>query len=533
MLVNQTPVNYALVVATKYGAGYVGLACFLYFLSALFIGGVRAISLPFSILVESYGAIEILWYLLWFLPFKARVQKPGRPMVMTTRPQRKALFEVSLDQVSDARLFIRKWLGNAHLDEIYRDDIKDWLLSYLWATDTDVGVDADELEEYIELIEQKANLTLLRGRAGAKPIRLHLDPVQVSHRSIFFYIVIGVVDIITVARLMMKGFNFYAQPRSSFFRVFPLRLMTLFAARRSASPHFSYFYRPHTSKTHRPMVFFHGVGLGLSPYVAWLDTIPKDIGILALEMLPVSMRICPEAVAPADFQKAMTEILSQQGIDDFVLVGDSYGTLLARPLLDDPALAAKVDSLVLCDPVALLAHLPDAVYNLTRRTPQTAPELQARALAALDPGVAHTLARRMHWPEHTLLRENLVGRRTTAVVAGRDCIINANAVAGYVYYSDAGYITSADAEELRKTPELWTGRAELELIYLHDRGHGQCMRAPAEMRRVTNVVEMYARLDLDTNEELGEKTEAGQEQDTAEVGTVASRSSQVSAANFV
>lgn len=344
--------------------------------------------------------------------------------------------------------------------------------------------------------------------------------------------IISVMDIITVIRLTMKGFNFYAQPRSSFFRVFPLRPMTLFAAKRSASPQFSYLYRPHKSKTHRPIVFLHGVSSGLSPYVAWFDTIPKDIGVLALEILPVSMRICPEAVSPADFQQAMAQILSQQGIDSFVLVGHSYGTLLARPLLDDPVLAAKVDALVLCDPAALLAHLPDAVYNLTRRTPVTAPQVQTRALAALDPGVARTLTRRTHWTEHTLFREDLAGRRATAVVAGRDSVLDAHAVAGYVYYGDAGYyITSAgDAEELRKTPELWTGRVdELELVYLHDRDHGQCMRVPAEMRRVTNVVEMYARLDLDdTDREFGEKTEV-----EVDASTIASRSSQVSVANLV
>lgn len=118
MLVNDTPVNYALMIAAKYGAGYVGLGCVLYFIIALFIGGVPAISFPFSILVEVYGLIEILWYIVWFLPYKARLQRPGQRMAASTRPQRKALIETSLDQVPDARLFIRKWFGNAHLDEI-------------------------------------------------------------------------------------------------------------------------------------------------------------------------------------------------------------------------------------------------------------------------------------------------------------------------------------------------------------------------------------------------------------------------------
>lgn len=118
MLVNDTPLNYALVIAAKYAAGYMGLGCVLYFTIALFIGGVPAISFPFSILVEVYGLIEILWYMLWFLPYKARLQKPGLQTATSTRPERKALIEMSLDQVADTRLFLRKWFGNAHLDEI-------------------------------------------------------------------------------------------------------------------------------------------------------------------------------------------------------------------------------------------------------------------------------------------------------------------------------------------------------------------------------------------------------------------------------
>lgn len=418
-----------------------------------------------------------------------------------------------------------------------RDDVKDWLLSFLWATDSDAGIDADEVDEYIELLEQKADLTLFPGRAGAKPIRLALDPVQVSHRSLLFYAAIALIDTTAVLRLRAKGFQFYAQPRASFFQLFPLRPMTLFPARRSASPHLSYLYRSHTSKTHRPVVFCHGVGTGLSPYIAWLDTIPRDVGVLALENLPASMRLCPGAatLAPVEFRSAMVQILAQQDITDFVLVGHSHGTLLMRPLLHDPVLTAMVHALVLCDPAALLAHLPDAAYNLTRRTPRTVPELQAREFAALDPGFARVLARSgPHWSEYGLSRGDLLGRRATVVVAGRDCVLDANAIAGHVYYGDVKFLTSADIEGLRRTPELWTGQAEgPELIYLHDRDHGHCLRVPAEMRRVANVVETYARLDPGADPRSEEKVGSEKERNDADRATVGSRSSQVSAANFV
>lgn len=496
MLVNHNPVTYAGVVAGQYVLGWVGLGCFIYFLLALFIGGVPAITHPFSIAVEAYGALEILWYLLWFLPFKAYLQRPGMRVTPTTRAQRKQLIEQLLDQVPDIKLFMRKWFNQAHLDEIYRDDVRDWLIWALWGQDNSEGIDEDELDEYISLAESKAEYTLDKGKGGAKPIRLNLDPVRMIHRSLLWYAMIGVMDHLGALMLIFNGFRFYRQPVSSFFKVFPFRLMTLLSFRKSASPLFSYMVRPHKSKKHRPIVFFHGIGIGLPTYAYWLSTIPKDIGVLAVEVLPVSGRISPEGVSARRFVKAMRAILEQQGYDDFVLIGHSYGTFLVRPLLDDPAINAKIDSIVVCDPVAIMLHLPDVAYNVTRRKPVTAPQVEIAWGAALDPCTAHTLCRRLHWPEHILFRENLVGKHTTVIVASRDCVLNADAVAGYVYYGDAGYITAADLEELRKTPELWTGRAELELIYLYDRDHGQSLLIPSEARKITHVATTYARNSL-------------------------------------
>ncbi|KAI1852722.1 hypothetical protein JX266_002263 [Neoarthrinium moseri] len=456
MLVNHNPFTYALVVAGKYLVGYVGLGCFLYFVVALFVGNIPAISHPFSITVEVYGAIEILWYFIWFLPFKAYLQRPGLSMIPTTRAQRKALIERLLNHVPDVRLFIRKWFNDAHLDEVYRDDVKDWLLWALWGVISDTDIDPDELEEYVCEAESRSGLTLPRGRAGARPMRLSLDPVKMIHRSLLWYALLGIVDNTATLLLIFNGFGFWRQPRISFLKVFPFRIMTLFSTKESVSPHFSYVYRPHKSNTHRPIVFCHGIGIGLSTYFYWLRTIPKEIGVLALEFLPVSGRICPESVSQEDYVKAMRQILSQQDINDFVF------------------------------------------------QPLTAPEVQIAWGAALDPRTAHTVCRRIHWPEHILWRENLAGKRTTAIVAGRDCVINAGAVAGYMYYGDTKPMTSADLIELRKTPRLWTGTAEFELIYLFDRDHGQSLLIPSDVKKITNTVETYARLDYRSDKDREE-----------------------------
>ncbi|ORY71378.1 uncharacterized protein BCR38DRAFT_330408 [Pseudomassariella vexata] len=484
--------------------GWTGLICFCYFLLALEVFGLPGISHPVSIAIESYGMLEILWYLFWFLPYKSYLQKPGIRLEPMTRAQRRAMIRSLLNTVPDILIFLRGWFAKAHLDEIYREDVMDWMLWALWGTESFEGVDMEEMDEYIQEAEIKAGSRLRPGRGGAKPIRVNIDPVKMVHRSLLFYGLIGFLDVNAAIFMFFQGFSFWRQPRSNFFKVFPPRLQTLASLNASAAPEFSYFYRRHKCKRYRPIVFCHGIGIGLATYIPWLMTIPKDIGVLAIELLPVSGRICPEAASSSVFKEGMRKILSQQGIDDFVFVGHSYGTLLARPLLEDPVIEPMMNSMVLCDPVAILLHLPDVAYNMTRREPKTAPELEISWGAALDPRIAHTICRRLNWQEHYLLREHLIGRRTTAIVGSRDCVIHPDAVASYVYYGDVNY-TSADVEEWKKTPEEWTGRGELELYYLYDRDHGQSLLIPNESVQITEVVEKYCRIDGGPDPKLGAK----------------------------
>ncbi|KAH7032655.1 uncharacterized protein B0I36DRAFT_319803 [Microdochium trichocladiopsis] len=236
--------------------------------------------------------------------------------------------------------------------------------------------------------------------------------------------------------------------------------------------------------------------MGLSPYLAWLSSMPRDIGMVIIEFMPVSGRICPQAVSQREFVSSMRSILSQHSLDDVVLIGHSYGTLMVRSLLDDPIVNSKIHSVVLIDPASIMMHLPELGYNIMRRRPRNAPELEMQWFAAADPRTAHTLTRRLHWQDCILWREQLVEKRTTVVIASRDCVTSPSATASYVYYGHVDYEES-DKKEWRKTPDTWTGRGELELFYLWDRDHGQSLLAPAEIKRITRIVETYCDTGLD------------------------------------
>lgn len=500
MLVDHNPWTYAAVVVVKYYVGRIGGLCLAYFFFVLFaFGGFTGpgIRHPVSIVIEVYGLIEILWYFA-FLRYRAKLQRPGMPLKPMTKGDRKALLAKSLATAPDIQFFTRKWFSLATMDQIYRDNVKDWLAWALWAKRSEdlTPEDLEEVEEHIDDTAHAGGIVLRPGRADGAPIRINIDPVDTHHQSLLWYGIIALLDHVAWIGLGLQGFRYYRLKRSTYFSVFPLRAMTLLSRFESTSDKFSYYYRPHGSRTHRPIVVLHGLGIGIAQYMIWLPTIPKDIGIVAIELMNVSNRIAPEGTNYETFANGVAKILLQQNMDDFVLVGHSYGTMLARPLLSHPEVGPRINSLILCDPVSILLHLPDVTYNATRRPAKTAPQVQME-MVAKDPLIAHTLCRRFHWPEAILFREDLVGKRTTAVVAERDCVINGPAVASYIYYGQV-QTTDEAKKELNRSADQWTGAAELELFYVPNRDHGQSLVIPREYNRINKVIETYCNKSKDS-----------------------------------
>jgi pimeloyl-ACP methyl ester carboxylesterase len=136
------------------------------------------------------------------------------------------------------------------------------------------------------------------------------------------------VDNLTYFWLLFHGFKFYRMSLYYTFSVFPPRLQTLIGTSPSPSPDLSYWFRPHTSKTKLPVLFLHGIGIGLYPYGNFLaelrqNDIDGDVGIIAVEIMPISFRITGEAFAKDVLCKQIHAILDHHGFDEFVLVSHS------------------------------------------------------------------------------------------------------------------------------------------------------------------------------------------------------------------
>ena len=204
---------------------------------------------------------------------------------------------------------------------------------------------------------------------------------------------------------------------------------------KSPSPNLSYWYRPHTAHNQLPIVFIHGISIGLYSYSSFLADLKKnnaDVGIIALEIMPISFRITNPVLEKAEMCRQISLILEAHGWDKFVLVSHSYGSVITTHMLQTPSLANKIGPVLFIDPVAFLLHLPDVAYNFTARSPRGANEHQLYYFASKDMMVSHALTRHFFWSENILWKEDLQGRAVTVSLGGRDLIVDTETVGRYL-----------------------------------------------------------------------------------------------------
>ena len=84
------------------------------------------------------------------------------------------------------------------------------------------------------------------------------------------------VDTLTSIALAYHKFDFHRAPLKRAFSVFPYRPHNILSPKKSPSSTLTYWHREHTSKTRLPILFIHGIGIGLYPYVNFLAEVNED-----------------------------------------------------------------------------------------------------------------------------------------------------------------------------------------------------------------------------------------------------------------
>lgn len=444
---------------------------------------------------------EGIFYIFIWRPYQARLHAKADHPPPLTHEQRRNLFDQCLVNIPCPESYIRWWFLGAELDDICRENLKEFFLWAFFESDsTDTHEDpehvAQELDEYIAKVEQQLGQEFKPGRGPAKSLRLTIDGIETTYRSLAWYAVIFLVDQATHMLFSWYGFEYYASSAKGSRRTFPPRPQTLLGRKQSPAPDISYWHKPHApTADESPVVFLHGIGVGLWTYIRFLADIHAakhrgdgGIGIVAIEILPISFRLTTPPLSKPDFLRQMTTILDHHDWDNFTIVSHSYGSVLTTHMLHHPALNHRVVSIVLIDPVTVMLHLPDVAYNFTRRRPKRANEWQLWYFACTDPGVAHCLGRHFFWRENIVWKEELLARpgdgrtgwgsrRVAVCLAGQDQIADTTMVAQYLAASDhEGSDGSCD---------------NLQVVHFPTLDHAQVFDDPTGRERIVRLVKSH------------------------------------------
>lgn len=413
--------------------------------------------------------------------------------------------------VSDPEAYLRGWFLGSPLDDIGRENLRQFLLwGFFDMGEADALLSphgeaiSEELDEYVTVVEERLERPLRPGRGPAQSLRLTLDRIETAYRSLTWYLAILVVDHATHLAMFWHGFHFYARAPSKAAKTFPPRPLELLAQRQSPAPSLSYWYRPHQlGQSHFPILFFHGIGVGLWTYVRFVADLRAATkrggihgcgrGVIAIELLPVSFRLTAPLLSKEDFLQDMATIVDHHsGWDRFSVLSHSYGSFPSTHILLSPTLGPRVPSVILVDPVTVLLHMPDVAYNFTRRRPKKANEWQLWYFASTDPGVAHCLGRHFFWRDNIIWKHELVScgdrglmtREAAVFLAGRDLIVDVAAVAQYLTEDGETWPRSNQAHG-----DGARGRASQVGVHLSPNlDHAQIFDSAPDRRRLVEVV---------------------------------------------
>lgn len=142
------------------------------------------------VVIRIWLAAETAFYFGFQIPYVQYLQKDAIHPPLRSREERASLFGrvTANTTVVDLERHLRGWFKGAGLDGIGRDSVKSWLAWAFFEGRSDAETKGtQEVEEYAAQLEQTLGKPFLPGYGTATPIRLTLDPVVLSHRSLLWY----------------------------------------------------------------------------------------------------------------------------------------------------------------------------------------------------------------------------------------------------------------------------------------------------------------------------------------------------------
>mmetsp|Transcript_183 Transcript_183/g.482 ORF Transcript_183/g.482 Transcript_183/m.482 type:complete len:541 (-) Transcript_183:158-1780(-) len=278
------------------------------------------------------------------------------------------------------------WFFSAEIGEIKKENLVQFLTWALFNTTPPrlSREDAVEVCDEVVRIEKALKHKFEPGfNPNVKCMRNSLDHVKTEYRPLLFYLAVWFQNVFSYGVIEQLGYKCY--------HAGPTR----------------YWFRPGAPGTKaQPVVFLHGIGVGISQNLPLLRKLHKDREVYLVELPWVCLRLGETPPAPDEFVRTIELMLSNHGRWDTgaCFIGHSYGTCaIAWVLRTRPQL---VKSMILIEPVCLLLFSYHVCYNFLYNSNNKLWGRTAMWLAGSEMSVAHALTRHFWWQSNTLLMQH-------------------------------------------------------------------------------------------------------------------------------
>ncbi|KAF9418560.1 hypothetical protein BGZ94_009668 [Podila epigama] len=358
-------------------------------------------------LLHLWMVAELLFYISFWKKL-SRLQEIDRAVKgVGNRAKRNELFQRCLETVEGGegvKRWVEVWFDTgrtkqpAKFEDIGRENMIQWLAWAFWVAPVEEVSQSpaavEELNHMVDVIEESKGVQFTPGfNPNVECIRLCLDPVIASHRPLVYYILVWLANTLAGFVFNLLGFTRY---ESTLDRTHDFESDT------PALPDVAYWYRtPANPENKTPLVFIHGIGIGLVQYIhliIGLTTISRPL--ILVEVPYVSNRMVKvECLTPDQTYFAIERLLRKHNHPKATFMGHSLGTMLCAAICRaSPASSSKsiVAGLILADPICFLTHHSIA-RNFAYRTPSTASQLVMDLFAAREIGTSWYIMRRFCW----------------------------------------------------------------------------------------------------------------------------------------
>ncbi|KAF9652182.1 hypothetical protein BDM02DRAFT_3109605 [Thelephora ganbajun] len=345
----------------------------------------------------------------------------------------------------DFRSYMRTWFKKVPWSAIRKHELRQWLYWSIFNTNMPSLEDMPAthrhtIDEAVELIEKRSGSEIPEGSNPAvTPMLLTLDDVRISFRPFLWYIFVAVTHLLAHKLLEHHwGAEFNVHGDVEYMIRIPEN------------------WDPENPKT-RPIVFLHGLGLGLFHYGILITGLLQRFSDRPL-LVPIQSHIS-QRIFHNTFSRPLSKRATVEGIagamrkHGFVSEGDgSYGAGVGDPITGVTMLSHSNGSFThawmlkafphlisrscFVDPVTFCLWEGDVCYNFFYKACKTGFDMLMYYFVCSEVGVANFLHRHFDWSANSLWYEEIPHAKDPSksmfVLGGKDFIVNSDRVVRYL-----------------------------------------------------------------------------------------------------